>query len=106
NIGPKIVKFWTCKGKILSTNENANVGIILMEKLDGTLSDYIDTHNNYDVLRAKTQIINLIKRMNSLGYVHNDINSGNIMYKNSKNPKWYLIDFGGSEKITKEKKQY
>lgn len=66
---------------------------LLQKKMDGTFVDFwIENPKLRD--EALQQVSELIKKWWSVGMVHNDLNSSNIVYKKSKDRFYfYLIDF-------------
>ena len=81
NIGPKIFDIFIC----------LNVGYIIMEKWDGPISDiHHNINNNY-----LTIISDLIVKMHKIGVIHNDLHTGNILYKFHNNKYEFAIsDYG------------
>ena len=96
---------------------NCPVQYMFLEKLDGTLEDFLDTNDiNYDILKSCLfQIIfTLTLLQKHFNFTHNDLHINNIMYKSTKdtylyykyNNKYYkvpthgyifkIIDFGRS----------
>ena len=97
--------------------KNFPVQYMFLEKLDGTLEDFLDTNDiNYDILKSCLfQIIfTLTLLQKHFNFTHNDLHINNIMYKSTKdtylyykyNNKYYkipthgyifkIIDFGRS----------
>ena len=81
-IGPKIYDMFIC----------LNAGYIIMEKYEGTIRNIIQDvyENNINT------ICTLIRKMHSIGIIHNDLHTGNILYrKNEDNTySFVIIDFG------------
>lgn len=89
--------------------ESGKLGYIIMEKLDGTLYDYMDYHkqqNTYNQVCTDLAnvIIHLLKRLYETNIRHVDLNPWNIMFKGNieNNPgdlTWKIIDYGQSVEI-------
>jgi serine/threonine protein kinase len=89
-IGPRVVDTFLCKAMY---PEEEIVGVVLMEKLDRISTPITGSQ--------KHNLIDQIKRLHELGYVHRDIHSGNVMVDSStKNLK--LIDYGSATLATAE----
>jgi RIO-like serine/threonine protein kinase len=79
-IGPKIISAYTGKGK----------GITIMEKLTITLHEIAKRWNSihlgtkaFHILREK--YLHLVGSLHNLGYLHEDLHSGNVMLKIDEN---------------------
>lgn len=79
-IGPIIYETFVCN----------NIGVIFMEKMDGTMDT--STVTELDV----ASIVELVLRMHELGFTHNDLKSLNVLYKvmDDGTKDWRLSDFG------------
>lgn len=101
NIGPKLYDYW-----IINTN-NILYGFIVLEYLPlGEIECLYDNiqkrltntyYNLHKNIKIRDQIINQIRIIHSLGYVHLDIFEPNILYRDAENIT--LCDFGLSCKI-------
>lgn len=81
-IGPKVYDIFIC----------LNSGYIIMEKYDGTIKSMIkEVENTYF-----HDICTLIQKMHSIGIIHNDLHTGNILYKKKEDNTYsfVIIDFG------------
>lgn len=103
NIGPKIYI-----NKIIFNIFNANIYVLTyMEYIDGiTFIDYKNKvesdKESYEIIDKINKIISIKKKLlHKLGFIHNDLHSGNIMikFKDNKIVNVYIIDFGRSKKI-------
>ena len=79
-------------------------GIMVFEKYDMTLSEYVlmmtEKYNLSLTIEEHTAIENLIKTMHSKGIAHLDLKPGNVMVKiRGGKPQFALIDFGFSGHI-------
>jgi len=102
NIGPKLYDYW-----IINTKNNL-YGCIVLEYLHlGEISSLYDiaqkklTNNYYNLhknIKFRDQIIDQIRTIHSIGYVHLDIFEHNILYRDTENIT--LCDFGLSCKIS------
>lgn len=100
-IAPNINDVWTTqKG-----------GIIIMEKLDNTIGDFLIDHVSLaDKHLILTNVLIIIDKLHLYGIYHGDLNLGNIMVKlvsgtenqkySENKYKYYLIDFGESGTFT------
>ena len=86
NVGPKIYDIFTC----------LNVGYIVMDKWQGTLSELFFRNLNFDIDKYFDDIFKLIKKMHNNNVIHNDLHTGNILYKKDKKGKYTFCinDFG------------
>jgi serine/threonine protein kinase len=91
---PKIHDAWICH-----TNQTTiSTGFIVMERMDGTLDDYIarpevhEPHQTFSKQFIKT-IRSHVAKLHKMGISHGDLHSGNIFHKNNK---WFLGDFGSA----------
>ena len=89
-IGPKIYDIFIC----------LNIGYIIMEKWNGSIRPIL--HNISD--KYMTDISELIVKMHQNGVVHNDLHTGNILYK-IKNKKYHfaITDYGLSSYFENKK---
>lgn len=108
NIAPSIKQLLLCD----------NGGMIIMSGLKITLRDYLSVLSDYqeaalfqrpavildddgdirlERIAVIEQLFDLIKQMNELHYVHNDLHLGNIMLDQNNRP--YIIDFGLAKKV-------
>lgn len=69
-------------------------GVIVMERLDITLKEYIETATPNMLKSLHTDIIEAIETLHSLHIKHYDLHDENIMFKKTK---VYLIDYGFSQ---------
>lgn len=92
-IAPKVYDAWTCAQHDILT------GFIVMERMDGTLGNYILKEYHEGRLSSimvdylQLLMIELVAKLHQLGICHNDLHFGNILYKKDK---WYVGDFGES----------
>ena len=71
-------------------------GIIVMEKLDFSLHDYLYEMTSAELFLA--EFLALVQKLHSLNIYHGDLHDWNIMFKLvDGQQKLYLIDFGKSE---------
>ena len=75
SISPNIEEAWVCE------MDGRPHGIIVMEKMDGTVSDLIKSGNTSVVLRDLPKMISKIKKLNGFGVIHGDLKADNILYK-------------------------
>lgn len=85
------------------TNRHFCIG---MERMDGTLFDYIDNlleHNKQTMIMDGIKVViqsccdMIIRLQDTHRFMHRDFHGGNIMYRYEKERneyKWYIIDFG------------
>lgn len=70
--------------KVVDVCITPEYGIMIMEKLDGTLTDLLWEYQNDKELPIKslmTQLEELVRRMHETGIVHRDLTPNNILYK-------------------------
>lgn len=81
-IGPKIYDMFIC----------LNSGYIIMEKYDGSIRNILDIVYNNDM----DNLIKIIKKMHNIGVIHNDLHTGNILYKKNKDNtySYAITDYG------------
>jgi predicted Ser/Thr protein kinase len=72
---------------------------IVMEKLDGHLTDKMKKQNGNLNKTQQINIINIFKKLDKSGVFHGDANILNYMYKDND---LYIIDYGMSKEITTE----
>ena len=125
-ITPKMVDNWECYFKVKipgfgssrtlsSVKKNFNssdhrnifnsdlVGYIVSEKWDGIYYDLVMTKDKKIYEDDLKKIIKIVLKMHSLGIVHNDLHSQNIVYRIRNGKRQFaLIDFGTSYDITRE----
>ena len=81
--------------RLLKLNPNSKWGYIITSHVGERIADYINNNNIKLILtNLKDAITSVIKPLNDNGYVHYDINLGNITVKEDK---VYFIDFGTLE---------
>ena len=116
NIGPELISDWNCEFNINmpgfyfdQEDKNAGygrkirIGYILMERWDGTLSDFINQQG--EITEKQLEFIEgILLRFHSLGWVHRDTKLDNFLYKVIQTPKgsrlkFGLTDFSISERI-------
>jgi len=88
---PKIFDAWTCFHYDIV---NVRHGFIVMERMDGSLTDYIVSHRPLEQSFVQTFMKILgshVKRLHGLGIDHHDLKPDNIFFKGHK---WYIGDFG------------
>ena len=89
-VTPKLYEHQICNGK-----NGKMYGLIIVEKYNMTLTDYMKTAMLSD--QDKVKIQDLVKTMHSEGVAHLDLKSGNIMVKIiGGKPHFAIIDFGYS----------
>jgi hypothetical protein len=98
SISPKLIDSFICHdATILSgrvSYKYGDIGVIIMERWDGELN--LKTLSETDI----HEILDLLKKFHSYGFVHNDLKPDNIFYKLVNNTKiWALSDFGSSFNI-------
>lgn len=95
--------------KVHDVFECDNVGYIVMDRMDGTLRDWVDSVYRREQEITKEayidltqQIITLVMKMHQIGYLHNDLHAKNVFFKGFTalgTPKLYLGDMGHAEYI-------
>ncbi|RGP72139.1 serine threonine kinase [Fusarium longipes] len=85
NPHPNIMKYWGCYVV------DGRIEALCLAKYTMTLAERVDTGVPLDTERCLTGIRDGIQHLHSLGLVHNDINSRNIMMDPADNP--VIIDF-------------
>lgn len=82
---------------------------IIMERADGDLRHFINAAAKskvpIDIPSIRDKILILYEKMHKMGYLHNDIRAGNIVYKLPKGndlnkAKFYIIDLGFTAPFT------
>lgn len=81
--------FWNIYNAIIDENNNDNK-LALQNKYRSTIRTYLDS-----VTEDTTHLLKGLKKLHDAGILHNDIQSGNILYM--KNGKPRIIDFEESE---------
>lgn len=99
-IGPIFYDSWMKECKNLSQQNKADVGFILMEKMDHSLNKILGTSllfNNKNLVLLELR--KLLERMMRLSIMHGDLANGNIMlnFENGILSKLKLIDFVRTE---------
>lgn len=95
---PKIYDSYICKAPFYNIyykrKNKFDVGIIIMERMDGTLKDLMDK-NIPDIKLIIDNAFDLVRKLNGLGILHRDMSIANITYKYV-DRKYHLkiIDFG------------
>lgn len=91
--------------RIYDMLETQNYNMMTMELLGQTLDDL---HNHYDkkfsissVLYIGINVINLMEKLHSVGFIHRDIKPSNFLIGYKKPQKIYLADFGLSKEYIK-----
>lgn len=74
-IGPKIYDIYQC----------LDAGFIIMDKWEGSIRKLVETQE-FKKKHLKV-ICEIIKKMNDLGVIHNDLHTANILYRKKKNAK-------------------
>jgi len=84
-------------------NNNNNM-VIIMDRIDTTLENYLMKNKSKDEINdIFSKIIKLIENIQEKGLVHADLHSGNIgLIQTKKGIQPILIDFGFSDKIDKK----
>lgn len=100
--GPKIINTIVCKGVKGCTDvkgDKVNVKLILMEKLDLTLQQYLSKdHDKKEIKQLASDTYDLFMKFAYAGFQHDDMKPDNIMIKYiDGKPKPYLIDFGTTQ---------
>jgi serine/threonine protein kinase len=111
NIGPKVYYFKICKNGLITPNGVCDTGILVMEKFDLTLREFIDfiiENDKFRMMRIQ-EFIHILHDLETLGKrassvipFHGDLHNENIVLKFSSNGslskvnkiKVRLIDFG------------
>jgi tRNA A-37 threonylcarbamoyl transferase component Bud32 len=91
NISPKLYEYFLC------TDKNNLILSLVQEKMDMSLSNWLDNGNilNYS---HKKQLIDKIQKLHNLDIAHKDIHSGNILIKKLDDSiDLYIADFGISK---------
>ena len=90
--------------KIINYVEIPSHNLLIMQLLGSSLDKLLENNNGkFDigtVLKLGIDIINLLKNMHELGFIHRDIKPNNFMvgYKDKKN-ELYILDFGLSKQF-------
>ena len=91
---------------VTHTRRGIQYGIIVMEQMDITYKDYINTHPNLDESKNIDLITDTIKELHSHGWYHGDLQFSNVGLKMSKSSgritDCKLIDWFFCNKITKK----
>lgn len=83
-VGPKIFDVFTC----------LNAGFIIMEAWDGSLGSLLEREKRIKNHQLD-KIALLLDRMHRLGVIHNDMHTGNILYREINGEQQFgIIDFG------------
>lgn len=88
---PKILDAWICT----HVSGSKQVGFIVMERVDGTLRDYL-SDNSITMEFAKKLMKTIrshVSKLHNMGLVHGDLHDENIFYKGKR---WLLGDFGNA----------
>jgi len=93
-VGPLVVKSGEC-----TSEDGTPVGVLIMERLDRSLKDYLldlsvhwPSDHELEAIYATTR--RLFQTLKDHGYTHKDLHPGNLMYKRGPPRLWYIIDFG------------
>jgi serine/threonine protein kinase len=98
-IGPLL--FMNNQNRYRRINTIVDYGILLMEKLDGTLAELWQYIGLKTREKVKDFINNKIITMHNLGIVHGDLHSSNIMYREINGEiNIYIIDYGTALEIS------
>lgn len=102
SISPKVEEAWVCE------MDGNPYGIVVMEKMDGTISDLIYEGKAGVILRDLPILISKIKKLNENGIIHGDLKSDNILYKRLSDGSYdYKIsDYGFSTKFEEGELQF
>lgn len=94
-LSPKIHEVWRC-----IKNKKDIATIIIMDKLDITLEDFLkDEKNKKFVNEIIDKVFSLLDNLHKIKIIHNDTHLQNFMIKIDKEEiKLFIIDFGKSEK--------
>jgi serine/threonine protein kinase len=89
---PKIHDAWMC------VKSYELYGFIVMDKMDGTLLDYVAQYPITQTFIEKLMkiLVSYVNQLHNMNIAHNDLNFENIFYKGRK---WYLGDFGQSSPL-------
>jgi hypothetical protein len=88
------------RGEILSHDNTTFILVLIMEKMEGTMEQYISSiKQNSITMEQKRNILSeiddLLNKLHNFGICHGDVSFQNIMYSGPlKNPKFKFIDFG------------
>lgn len=81
--------------------------VMVLQRLGKSLSDVMHEQGQLSIRRAVSVVIQLLDPLRVLheaGFVHNDVSSANVMFgAGSDNRSVYLIDFGISQRVRKQK---
>lgn len=110
NIGVELYEYCMCNDQDvpIELDEEAEYGILIMEKLDGDLSQLWPFIGEETREMLGEQITDLVTRMHNLGVIHGDLHSSNIGYKEDENGglKIRPLDFGESYYLSWGKQEY
>ena len=96
-LAPKIYDAWICKSNDPNDARVDDIGFVIMERMDGTLTDLLRQSENVPREQIK-QILELklnVTKLHKLGIEHGDLSIDNIFYKRSgKSVQLFFGDFG------------
>ena len=112
-VGPKVFRTGICRKQLKTAVSLSDVGIIIMEKFDCSLDDFIQECLKMDLksfLETLPKIKRIVRDLRSFGkkgsklVEHGDLHDGNVLLKKLPNGfyKVAIIDFGFSKKDTNE----
>ncbi len=90
--------------KIVDLVKHNKVPVIVMELCDGSLQDFLDQNKGKQILEKDIvyifrQICGALEYIHEKGFVHRDLNPGNILFKKEGDRMvWKISDFGASVK--------
>lgn len=97
---PKVYDSYVCDFPHLDFEPEKPNGIIIMEKMDGTLYDLIRDlvydDDTKDLISIMNDTLDKVRLLNNVGIFHRDMKALNIGYKKTSNGKieTYILDFG------------
>lgn len=93
-LAPKLVDAWTCSS---SAGQHKTIGVLVMQRIKHLVPSSVWLSDDDRLKRTGNFIRNLVK-FHSKGWVHNDIQPGNILLEKGHESVW-LIDYGLAGRI-------